>query len=133
MIDMKPWMLRLGVAAAAYALTLLIASLLFRRFEINALWFIIAVAIFTAVTVLLKPVFTKYAGKYAHGYTWIAGLVTAWAALLITDILSSGIEIEGFGTWVGSVLIVWVGTLVYDVVDDKAIAAAEKGINRLQQ
>lgn len=129
---MKPWMLRIGLAAIAYAITLMIAALLFERFRINALWFIIAVAIFTAATVLLKPVFAKYAGRYAHGYTWIAGLVTTWAALLITDILSSGIQVEGLGTWIGSVLIVWVGTLVYDVVDDKAIAAAERGIKRLE-
>lgn len=132
MIDMKPWVLRVGVAAVAYAITLMIAALLLERFRINALPFVIAVAIFTAVTVLFKPVVAKYAGRYAHGATWLVGLVTSWVALLVTDILSSGIQIEGFFTWVLAVLIVWAGTVAYDVIDDKAIAATEAQLKRLQ-
>lgn len=126
-------MLRIAVAAAAYAITLGIAALIMGdNFDIDAGPFIIAVAIFTAAIVLLKPVVAKFAGKYVHSATWVAGLITVFLALLITNVLTGdGFTIDGFIGWVLATVIVWVGTLVYDVVDDRAIAAVERGVNRL--
>lgn len=121
---MNPWLLRIGLAAAANAITLLIAAAILDRFEINAVPFIVAVVIFTAAIVLLKPVVESLAGKYAQGVTWAAGLVTTYVALLLADIFSEGIEIEGIGTWLLATVIVWLGTVAYDLVDDKVIAAA---------
>jgi putative membrane protein len=120
---MNPWLLRVGLAAAANAITLLIAASFLDRFGINAVPFIVAVAIFTAVVILLKPFVESLAGKYARQATWVAGLVTTYVALLVADILSNGIEIEGGGTWIMATIIVWLGTLAYDLVDDKLIAA----------
>lgn len=120
---MNPWILRVVLAAAANALMLLIAAALFDKIEINAVTFLIAVAIFTAAALVVKPVVERLAGKYASGVTWVAGLVTTYLALLITDIFSSGLSIEGIGTWIMGTVVVWLGTLVYDVVDDKLIAS----------
>ena len=119
---MNPWLVRVGLAASANAITLLIAASFLDRFEINAVPFIVAVAIFTGVVILLKPFVESLAGKYARQATWVAGLVTTYVALLIADILSDGIEIEGVGTWVMATIIVWLGPLAYDLVDDKATA-----------
>ncbi len=87
--------------------------------------YIVAVIIFTLAVVLIKPFAERLAGKYAQGATWLGGLVATYVALLLADILSDGIEIEGIGTWILATLIVWAGTLLYDLVDDKVIAAAE--------
>jgi putative membrane protein len=127
---MNPWLLRAGLAAAANAITLLIAAAVLDRFEINALPFIVAVAIFTLAVIFIKPLIESVAGKYARGATWLAGLVTTYIALLLADILSDGIQIEGVGTWILATLIVWAGTVVYDLVDDKAIAAVGEATGR---
>lgn len=119
------WLLRIACAAAANAVTIAIAAALFDKFEINAVPYIVAVIIFTLVVVLIKPFTDRLAGRYARGATWLGGLVATYVALLLADILSNGIEIEGIGTWIVSTLIVWAGTLLYDLVDDKVIAAAE--------
>lgn len=133
---MKPWLLRLILAAVAYAITLAIASLLLDRFRIgSALWFIFAVAIFTVATVLLTPVINKLVNeRYRHGATWLAGLITTWLALLLADILSgSGLDIEGIGTWILAVVIVWLGTIAYDLIEDRVVTAAESGMGRLDR
>ena len=123
-LDTK-WLLRIGLAAAANAVTIAIAAALFDKFEINAWPYIVAVIIFTLVVVLIRPFADRMAGKYARGATWLGGLVATYIGLLLADILSDGIQIEGIGTWILSTLIVWAGTLLYDIVDDKIIAAAE--------
>ena len=119
---MNPWILRVLLAAAANAITLLVAAALFDKISINAVTFVIAVAIFTVAAIVVKPVAERLAGRYASGVTWVAGLVTTYVALLITDIFSSGLSIEGVFTWIAGTVVVWLGMLLYDVVDDKVIA-----------
>jgi putative membrane protein len=127
-VPMKTWVLRIGLAAVANAVTLLIAAAILSRFTIDAAPFIIAVAIFTAAILVFKPVAAEYAGKYAKGFTWFAALVVAWLGLLVTDALSDGINIEGFWTWVWATLIVWVADIVYDLVDDTLLAEVQSRI-----
>lgn len=120
---MNPWLLRTICAAVANAITLAVAAALFDKVEINAVTFVVAVAIFTLAALAVKPTAERLAGRYAQGVTWLAGLATTYVALLATDILSDGLEIEGVGTWIMATVIVWLGTLVYDLVDDKVIVA----------
>lgn len=122
------WLVRFGCAAVANAITIAIAAALFDKFSINAVPYIVAIVIFTLAVVLLKPVADRVAGEYAKGATWLGGLAATYIALLLADILSDGIEIEGIGTWILSTLIVWAGTLVYDLFDDKVIAAVQGGL-----
>lgn len=121
-MNVNPWIIRIGLAAAANFITLLIAAALFDGIEINAVTFIIAVLIFTAAAVLVKPLAEKLAGQYASGVTWVAGLATTFIALLATDVFSDGLEISGAWAWIAGTVVIWLGTLVYDLVDDKLIA-----------
>jgi putative membrane protein len=122
---MNTWVIRIGVAAAANAITLLIAAAIFDKIEINAVSFIVAVAIFTLAAIGVKPAADRVAGKYASGVTWVAGLATTFLALVITNVLTDGLEISGAWTWIAGTVVVWVGMLVYDLVDDKLIAAVQ--------
>lgn len=124
-MNVNPWIVRTALAAAANAVTLLVAAALFDRIRINAVTFIVAVAIFTLAAVLVKPIAERVAGRYASGVTWVAGLATTFLALLVTDVFSDGLEIEGAFTWIAGTVVVWLGTLIYDVVDDKLIAGVE--------
>ncbi|HZB40303.1 MAG TPA: hypothetical protein VE487_05020 [Ilumatobacter sp.] len=116
---------RTGLAAAANAITIAIAAALFDKFTINALPYIVAVVMFTPAGLLIKPFADRMAGEYPKGAMWVGGLVATYVALLLADILSDGIQIDGVGTWIIATLIVWAGTLLYDMVVDKVIAAAQ--------
>jgi len=120
---MSKWMIRLGLAAVANGLLLLLAAILFDTFQIGFFGWFVATALFTALTMALRGAMTSVAGKFASGATWVGGLLTTWVALLVTDLLTnrSKFDLEGFRTWILTILIVWVGTIVYDLVDERLI------------
>ncbi|GAA4920218.1 superfamily IV 4 TMS phage holin [Stackebrandtia albiflava] len=121
----RKWLIRTALALVANAVALAIAALVLPRFEIGSFWlFVLAVVVFTVATMAVKALL----GRFNRLGTWAAGLVTTWLALLVTDILSRGIQIEGFFTWVFATVIVWLGTLAYDLIDDRAFAEVDRRI-----
>ncbi|QAY64637.1 hypothetical protein ET495_17135 [Xylanimonas allomyrinae] len=113
------------VAAVAYGVTLTVAALVLPGLHIGFLWAVFAWALFTLSITLLRPLITRWLSAHVHRYTWVTGLVTVLASLVVTSWLSprSGFRIDNLLTWVLATVIVWVGTLVYDVVDDRIVAA----------
>ncbi len=43
-------------------------------------------------------------------------LVTTFLALVVTDLVSDGLDIEGASTWLLATVIVWAGTLLAGVI-----------------
>jgi uncharacterized membrane protein YvlD (DUF360 family) len=99
--------LKIAVVAGANAIALLVAALLFDKFEINVGPFLVAVAIFSAAELIVEPVVTSAIRERANGVLFLAGLVTTFVVLLVTDLLSDGVQIEGVGTWIMATVIVW--------------------------
>ncbi len=68
---------------------------------------------FSVASLVLRPV---VGWAFLRGLRPLAGIValpTTFLILLVTDLLSDGIDIEGLGTWLAAVVIVWLGTVVY--------------------
>jgi hypothetical protein len=108
-----------AISAAANAGSLALAAWIFDRFTIQFGWFLVAIVLFTALTVALRGVVTSTVNRFARGYTIAGGLVLTWLGLVLTDVAvpSDGFEIEGVGTWVGVTLIVWAAGIAYGEVD----------------
>ena len=108
-----------AISAAANAGSLVVAAAIFDRFSIEFGWFVVAVVLFTALTVVLRGVVINTVNRFARGYTIAGGLVLTWLGLLLTDLVvpSSGFAIEGVGTWVAVTLIVWAAGIAYGEVD----------------
>ena len=53
---------------------------------------------------------------YAIALAGLASLLATFIALLVTDLVSSGLDIEGAGTWIGATLIVWLATMIVTFV-----------------
>lgn len=121
---MTKWIVRLALAAVANGVLLLIAAVLFDKFQLSFFGWLVATVLFTVFTMVLRGAMSALAGKYASGATFLGGLATTWVALLLTDVFTSRgkFDLEGVGTWIWTILIVWVGTLIYDQVDDRLIA-----------
>ncbi len=102
---------RAFIALVASAVGLIIASLVLDDFNINASGFIAAVIIFTLVYVLLTPFL---ASQFRRGNSAALGgvaLIATLAALIITDLISDGLDISGVGTWIAATVLVW-GSMV---------------------
>ncbi len=98
------------------AIGLLLASLILDGFHINAFGFAVSVVVFTLVEVLLGPFVLKMAITYAPALRGGIALVTTFVGLLVTDLATTGLNIEGASTWVLAPLIVWLSVLVAAIV-----------------
>ncbi len=119
---MRPLLTSLGISAAANAFFLAAAAWLFDGFDIRFWWFVVAVALFTALTVTLREIVIGTVTRFVRGYTIVGGLVLTFAALWITDLAVPrwGFAIDGTWTWIGVTAIVWAAGVAYGEVDQKA-------------
>ena len=109
-------LLRTVLALLGNALGLWIASLVLDDMSISGTAFILAVVIFTVLTVVLQPLITKTAMQNAPALQGSSALVTTLLALVITDLVSDGLSISGPVTWVLATIIVWIVTMLAAVL-----------------
>lgn len=113
------WLVRVGLALVANAVALIVAASLLPRFDIDATAFVVALVVFTAASIVVRPLVASLVERHARSFAGVASLISAYVILLVTDLLSDGIQIEGVGTWILATVIVWLATLVYEAVDER--------------
>ncbi len=96
----------------ANAVALLVANYFLDDMELNASGFLTAVVIFTIAEALLLPWLRQMAMTKARALAGSTALAAALAALIVTDFVSDGLEIDGLSTWVVATIIVWGASLV---------------------
>ena len=99
------------IALVAAAVGLIIASLVLSDFNINVSGFIGAVVIFTLVYVLFTPFLASQFRRSNSAALGGVALIATLAALIVTDLISDGLNISGIGTWIAATVIVW-GSMV---------------------
>ena len=113
-----------AICAAANALSLALAAWVFDRFTVRLGWFVVAVVLFTVLTMVLRGVVVSTVNRFARGYTIAGGLVLTLLVLVLTEVVvpRDGFSIDGWGTWVGVTLIVWAASVAFGEVDNAAPA-----------
>lgn len=101
-----------AIRLGANAIGLLVASWLLDDLSLDAASFLIAVAIFTGVEVLIQPLLTSIAVKQAQVLMGGTALITTFVGLVVTTMISDGLTITGVGTWVAATVIVWLAALL---------------------
>ena len=109
---MVRFLIRTAVFFLAAAIGLLVASLVVSGMSIDVTSFIVVVLIFAIIQALLAPLFTNISERNAPALTGGVGLITTFLALLITDVISDGLSIDGVSSWVFATLIVWITTMI---------------------
>lgn len=109
-------LIRIGLALAGNAIGLLVASLLLDKMDISGAAFLIAVVIFTVLTAIIEPLIRKLTSSKIEALEGASALITTLLALVITALLSDGLDISGAGTWILATVIVWIVTLIAGVV-----------------
>lgn len=100
----------------ANAIGLLVASWLLPGLHLSAFGFLISVVFFTLIEVLLGPFILKMAVSYLPALRGGVALVTVFVSLLLTSLLTDGLEIDGLGTWLLAPFVVWVIVLLAGIL-----------------
>lgn len=121
---MNPLFKSIAIALLANAGSLAIAVLVFSGFTTSVSWYVIAVAIFTALNVALREVVAIATPSLIRVSTIAGGLVLTLGALALTNVIvpDAHFNIVGWWTWLGVTFIVWAAGVAYGEVDSKAPA-----------
>ena len=109
-------LVRLAIAVAANAVGLIVAAAVLDGMHLNGTAFILALIIFTVVFGLLQPFLLMQFRRSRVAALGGVALIATFVALLITDLLSDGLSIEGVGTWIAATVIVWLTALVATLI-----------------
>lgn len=120
------------IALLANAIALLVGAQLLDDMSLDALGFVIAVLIYTGAAVLAEPLIRQMALKNAPALLGSSSLVATLVSLVITALVSDGLQISGGTTWVLATVIVWAVALAARlllplVLFKKALANARDG------
>ena len=107
-------LVRTAVLLAANAVGLIVAAAVLDGFELDAGGFILALVIFTIAVALLQPFLVSSMRRRDASGAALGGvaLIATLVALIVTELLSDGLTIDGVGDWLGATVIVWAGALL---------------------
>jgi uncharacterized membrane protein YvlD (DUF360 family) len=125
-VPVRRTVISLAILLGANAIGLIIAAAVLDKVELDWAAFIFALIIFTIVEAIALPGVRKVAESKAPAISGGVALIATYVALLVTDILSDGLDIEGIGTWIMATLIVWICTMVAALILQK-VFGAERG------
>ena len=103
---------RTGILFVANAIGLIVASIVLKGVEINVTGFLLALLIFTACAALLTPFFRKQLEQRNSAALGGVALIATLVSLIITVIVSNGLEVHGLGGWLGGTVIIWLASLL---------------------
>jgi uncharacterized membrane protein YvlD (DUF360 family) len=105
-----------GIRLLANTIGLLVATAVLDGMTIDAASFIVAVIIFTVVEVVFEPMLRQMAMRSAQALMGSVSLIITFVGLLVTSLVSDGLQITGLSTWVLATIIVWLAALVAGLV-----------------
>lgn len=101
---------------AANALGLIVAAAVLDGVTLSGVAFLIAVLIFTGVSVLIRPFLLKLAMKNFEALLGGTALIATLIALIVTELVSDGLKIDGLENWLLATIIVWLVALLAGVL-----------------
>lgn len=113
---MVRFLIRTVVYLAAGAVGLILAAALLDDMTLSANGFLVAVIVFGLAQGLMGPFVTAKALRHASVLMGGIGLVTTFIALLVTDLATDSLQIEGATTWFLATLIVWIASVIATLV-----------------
>ncbi len=123
---------RIVLALLSNALGVWVADLILDGMHVEyPVGFIVEVAIFTVITIIVQPLIIKMTLRQSAALAGSSALIATFVALLIT-VLISKMSIDGVGAWIGATIIIWLvsmlgGFLLPLFLFKKTMAAAKAG------
>ena len=102
------FLLRLVVFFLAALVGIVGADLLLSGFSVSGFISYVWVAlVFAVLQALLQPLMGRYARRRAPMLTGGIGILSAAVALLLTNLVSGALTIDGVGSWIAAAVLVW--------------------------
>lgn len=105
-------LVRTAIALVANAVGLLIAAALLEGVQLDVGGFAVAVVVFTVVYALIQPFLGVQLRRLGSSALGGVSLLASLVGLIVTDLVSDGLSIDGIGAWLGAAVIVWAGALL---------------------
>ena len=109
---MRGLAIRTIVLLGANAIGLVAAAATLDDVHLDATAFVIALVLFTAVLVVVQPLLASILRRRQSHALGVVSLIATLIALVVTDLVSRGLEIDGVGTWIGATVMVWAASLI---------------------
>jgi hypothetical protein len=107
------FLIRVAVFFAAAAIGLFVATLIFDDVDVNGVGFVSVAVIYAIVLGLMTPFLESQANRSKSSLlSGGVGLIATFVALLLTELVSDDLSIEGAVTWIGATVVVWLVTLL---------------------
>lgn len=100
-------LINLGLSLLGNALGLLVANAVLDDMSMTWQAWLIAVLIFTGAMIILQPLVLKMSLRYGTALGGSSSLISTFFALLITTLVTEGLDIDGALTWLLATVIVW--------------------------
>jgi uncharacterized membrane protein YvlD (DUF360 family) len=100
------------IALLANAIALVVGAQLLDDMSLDGVAFVIAALIYTGVAILAEPLIRQMALKNAPVLLGSSSLVATLVSLVVTAVISDGLQISGGTTWVLATVVVWAVALV---------------------
>jgi uncharacterized membrane protein YvlD (DUF360 family) len=100
----------------AAAVGLIVAAYVLDDMALDASGFLIAVAVFAVVDVIVQPLIIKIGLQHASVLAGSSALISTFVALVVATIVSDGLRIDGAETWLAATVIVWVASLLAGII-----------------
>lgn len=106
------FIVRTAIVLVANAVGLLVAAALLDGVQLDAGGFVVAVIVFTVVYALMQPFLASQLRRRGSSALGGVSLIASLVGLIVTDIVSDGLSIDGIGAWIGAAVIVWAAALL---------------------
>lgn len=103
---------RTVVALLANAIGLIVAAALLDGMSLDAGGFVVAVIVFTVVFALLQPFLVMQFRRAPSALIGGVALIATLVSLIVTVLLTDGLDIDGVGTWIAATVIVWLAAVL---------------------
>lgn len=106
------FIIRTVILLLANAVGLIVASLVLDGVSLNFSGFLVAVIIFTVTVALMTPFMVSQLRRRNSSALGGVALIATLISLIVTDLVSDGLEISGIGNWLAATVIVWAAALL---------------------
>ncbi|MFN8185819.1 MAG: phage holin family protein [Gaiellales bacterium] len=94
------------------AVALIVAAALLDGFAIGTVTFPVLIVIFTIISLVVTLLVDSVVRRHAQAIVAGIGLISAFLTLLVTDLITDKLTIEGAWAWIIGTLLIWLASLI---------------------
>ena len=107
------FLINTAVFFASALIGIIAANAILDGFTVNgATGYVTVAIIFALIQAILSPLILKTVHKNASAFTGGVGIISTLVALILTNLLTDDLTIDGLSTWILAALIVWLFTAI---------------------